>query len=42
MMKSFTTYTNQVVSIGNELKSGVYMVEVRIGEEVKVVRAVKF
>jgi len=42
MMKSFQANTNQVISIGNELKPGVYMVEVRLGEEVKVVRAVKF
>ena len=42
MMKSFTTNTNQVTAIGNELKSGVYMVEVRVGDEVKVIRAVKF
>jgi hypothetical protein len=42
MMKSFTTNTNQVTAIGNELKAGVYMVEVRLGEEVRVIRAVKF
>ncbi len=42
MMKSFTTNTNQVTAIGNELKSGVYMVEVRVGDEVRVIRAVKF
>ena len=42
MMKSFTTNTNQVTAIGNELKAGVYMVEVRLGDEVKVIRAVKF
>jgi hypothetical protein len=42
MIKSFQANTNQVIAIGNELKPGVYMVEVRVGEEVKVVRAVKF
>jgi uncharacterized protein (TIGR02145 family) len=42
MIKSFQANTNQVTAIGNELKAGVYMVEVRLGEEVKVVRAVKF
>jgi len=42
MIKSFQANTNQVIAIGNELKPGVYMVEVRLGEEVKVVRAVKF
>jgi len=42
MIKSFQANTNQVISIGTELKPGVYMVEVRVGEEVKVVRAVKF
>jgi archaellum component FlaG (FlaF/FlaG flagellin family) len=42
MMKSFQANTNQVIAIGNELKPGVYMVEVRLGEEVKTIRAVKF
>jgi hypothetical protein len=42
MMKSFEANTNQVIAIGNELKPGVYMVEVRMGEEVKTIRAVKF
>jgi hypothetical protein len=42
MIKSFQANTNQVISIGNELKPGVYMVEVRLGEEVKTIRAVKF
>jgi uncharacterized protein (TIGR02145 family) len=42
MMKSFTTNTNQAIAIGNELKAGVYIVEVRVGEEVKTIRAVKF
>jgi len=42
MIKSFQANTNQVIAIGNELKPGVYMVEVRLGEEVKTIRAVKF
>ncbi len=42
MIKSFQANTNQVIAIGNELKPGVYMVEVRVGEEVKTIRAVKF
>jgi hypothetical protein len=37
-----TINTTGTTTIGNELKSGVYMVEVSVGEEVKVVRAVKF
>jgi hypothetical protein len=41
MIKSFQANTNQVISIGNELKAGVYLVEVRVGEEVKTIRAVK-
>jgi uncharacterized protein (TIGR02145 family) len=42
MIKSFTTNTNQVTAIGNELKAGVYMVELRLGDEVRTIRAVKF
>jgi hypothetical protein len=42
LMKSFQANTNQVISIGNELKPGVYMVEVSIGDAVKTVRAVRF
>jgi hypothetical protein len=42
LMKSFECNANQVTALGNELKPGVYMVEVRIGNEVKTVRAVRF
>lgn len=42
LMKSFECNANQVTSLGNELKPGVYMVEVRMGNEVKTVRAVRF
>jgi hypothetical protein len=42
LMKSFECNTNQVISIGNDLHSGVYMIEVRIGNTSKVLRAVKF
>lgn len=42
LMKSFECNANQVTALGNELKPGVYMVEVRMGNEVKTVRAVRF
>jgi hypothetical protein len=42
LMKSFECNANQVTAIGNELKPGVYMVEVRMGDELKTLRAVKF
>jgi len=41
LIKSFECKANQVVALGNELKPGLYMVEVRMGEEVKTLRAVK-
>jgi hypothetical protein len=42
LMKSFECNANKVTALGNELKPGVYMVEVRMGNEVKTVRAVRF
>ena len=42
LIKSFQCNANQVTALGNELKPGVYMVEVRMGNEVKTVRAVRF
>jgi uncharacterized protein (TIGR02145 family) len=42
LFKSFECNANQVTAIGNELKPGVYMVEVRMGDELKTLRAVKF
>jgi hypothetical protein len=42
LIKSFECNANQVTALGNELKPGVYMVEVRMGDEVKTVRAVRF
>jgi uncharacterized protein (TIGR02145 family) len=42
LIKSFECNANQVTALGNELKPGVYMVEVRIGNEVKTLRAVRF
>jgi hypothetical protein len=42
LLKSFECHANQVISIGNDLHSGVYMIEVRMGDSSKVVRAVKF
>jgi hypothetical protein len=41
LMKSFIAKANVVSSIGEELKAGVYMVEVIVGDERKVIRAVK-
>jgi len=42
MIKSFKSAPYQTINIGNELKSGVYMVEVLQGNEKKVVRVVKY
>ena len=42
LIKSFECIANRPTAIGNELKPGVYMVEVRMGDEVKTVRAVRF
>jgi hypothetical protein len=42
LIKSFECNANQLTALGNELKPGVYMVEVRMGNEVKTVRAVRF
>jgi hypothetical protein len=42
VIKTFTTAASQTNHFGNELKSGVYMVEVTKGLEKKVVRVVKY
>ncbi|MEI8054255.1 MAG: T9SS type A sorting domain-containing protein, partial [Bacteroidota bacterium] len=39
---SFTGERDNAIKFGNELKSGVYMIEVREGEKVKTVRVVKY
>jgi hypothetical protein len=41
-IKSFTGESDQTIKFGNELKSGVYMIEVREGDKVKTVRVVKY
>jgi hypothetical protein len=41
-IKSMTIASHQTISIGNELKAGVYMLEVKQGVEVKTVRLVKY
>jgi hypothetical protein len=41
-IKSLKAAANQHVNIGNELKAGVYMVEVKQGNELKTVRVVKY
>ncbi len=41
LMKSFIAKANVVSNIGNELRPGVYMVEVLAGEERKVIKVVK-
>jgi hypothetical protein len=42
MIKSFKSAPYQTINIGNELKAGVYMVEVLQGNQKKVVRVVKY
>ena len=39
---SFTGERDNAIKFGNELKAGVYMIEVREGEKVKTVRVVKY
>jgi hypothetical protein len=41
-IKSFKSAPYQTINIGNELKAGVYMVEVLQGNDKKVVRVVKY
>jgi len=41
-IKSMTIASHQTISIGSELKAGVYMLEVKQGVEVKTVRLVKY
>lgn len=41
-IKSFTGESDQTIKFGNELKAGVYMIEVREGDKVKTVRVVKY
>jgi hypothetical protein len=41
-VKYFTFAPKQTFAIGNDLKSGVYMIEVRQGKHVKTVKVVKF
>jgi hypothetical protein len=42
LIKTLTFNSNETVAFGNELKAGVYMVEVREGDKVKTVRVVKY
>jgi hypothetical protein len=41
-IKSIKVYSNTNVSLGSDLKAGAYLLEVRQGKEVKMVRVVKF
>jgi hypothetical protein len=41
-LKTLTVMPYETVSIGNELKAGTYMLEVRQGREVKTTRLIKF
>lgn len=41
MIKSFFAKPNEVSSIGEELKAGIYMVYINQGEEIKILKAVK-
>ena len=42
LIKTLTFNSNETVAFGNELKAGVYMVEVRDGDKVKTVRVLKY
>jgi hypothetical protein len=42
MIKEFTFNSDQTISFGNELISGIYMVELREGDKVKTLRVVKY
>ena len=42
LVKSFTIRSDNAISFGDELKTGVYMVEVREGDKVKTLRVVKY
>lgn len=42
VFKTFTFNSSETVSFGNELKAGVYFVEVREGDEMKTMRVVKY
>jgi hypothetical protein len=42
VLKTLTFNSNETIAFGNELKAGVYMVEVREGDKVKTVRVVKY
>jgi len=41
-INSFTGESDNAIKFGNELKAGVYMIEVREGDKVKTVRVVKY
>ena len=41
-IKTFTFNSNETIDFGNDLKTGVYMVELREGDKVKTIRVVKF
>ena len=42
LIKTLTFNSNETIAFGNELRAGVYMVEVREGDKVKTVRVVKY
>jgi hypothetical protein len=42
LIKTLTFNSNETIAFGNELKAGVYMVEVREGDKFKTVRMVKY
>lgn len=41
-IKTLTFYSNEIVSFGNELRSGLYLVEVIEGDNVKMMKVVKY
>ncbi len=42
LIKSLVVYATEINNIGNDLKSGVYMVEITQGKEKKTVRVVRY
>ena len=42
LIQTMTFNSDETVAFGDALRAGVYMVEIREGEDVKVVKVVKF
>ena len=42
LIKTMTFSSDETIAFGNELRAGVYIVEIREGKEVKNVKVIKF